>query len=145
MEALNELNRYQLSVIESIQQENNKRDEALKNVDIDVVLTKARLYQTKLITMKKDMELISEKSAKLKCRALKLQEQKQKEALGTALEIDRQKQLEAQLSPVVPVVRPSPDRSDTISTGSTRSSNSTTAREAAIITVVASSSSSSSH
>lgn len=101
METLEELHRYQNSVLESIQQENNKRDEALKNVDVAGQIAKARIYLAKLTAIKKDMDMIKEKSDKIKARALKLHEEKQQEALYKELEVDRQKEREKLLSPVL--------------------------------------------
>lgn len=95
------LSRYQNSLLDSIGQENNKFEECLKSFDIESEIAKARLYHQKLVNIKRDMTVTKERSLKLKARALKLQEEKQKTALDEELKKDRIKQREKQLSPVV--------------------------------------------
>ncbi|KAI1290322.1 Biogenesis of lysosome-related organelles complex 1 subunit 6 [Halotydeus destructor] len=103
MENVDELLRYQKSVIETIQQENQKQLEATKPIDLDTIINRAKLYHKKLVGIKKDMDMISEKSEKLKVRAIKLQADKQREALMAELEKERQKERDKKLSPVVVV------------------------------------------
>ena len=99
--SLNELKQYQCSVIESICQEQTQFNESIAKLDIDSMISKALFYSNKLINIKKDMNMIKEKSKRLKKRALKLQEDKQKEALEKELERDEQVQRDKLLVPII--------------------------------------------
>lgn len=101
MNSNDHLSRYQDSLLDSVRQENNKFEECLKSFDIESEIAKARLYHHKLVNIKREMTVTKERSLKLKARALKLQEEKQKTALDQELKKDRIKQREKQLSPVV--------------------------------------------
>jgi len=79
-------------LIETVQAENAKFDDCSALKEVIQVMEQAKLYHNKLLTIKKDMSMLHEKSAKMKSRALKLQQQKQKEALQK--EADRERQLE---------------------------------------------------
>lgn len=115
MNSNEQISKYQSSLLDSIEQENNKFDDSMKGFDIDAEIAKARLYQQKLINIKRDMMVVKERSTKLKARALKLHEEKQKDALDQELKKDRIKQREKQLSPVV--------RTSTTSSGTSMSTD----------------------
>ncbi|RWS28752.1 biogenesis of lysosome-related organelles complex 1 subunit 6-like protein [Leptotrombidium deliense] len=100
--SLEEMNQYQLSLITSIQQERAKLEDKMKDADLEAMIAKANLYHNKLLNIKREMRTLTERSEALKKRALKLQEEKQKEALEYELERDKELQLEKQLSPVKP-------------------------------------------
>lgn len=113
-----QLSGYQSSLLESIQQVNSKFDESIKGFDIESEISKARAYQQKLLNIKRDMTVSRERSAKLRTRALKLQEEKQRAALDQELKKDRIKQREKQLSPVVRTSSASVDESSNSSSTS---------------------------
>lgn len=116
-----QLSGYQSSLLDSIEQVNSKFEDSLKGFDIESEIIKARLYQQKLLNIKRDMTVCKERSSKLKTRALKLQEEKQKAALDQELKKDRIKQREKQLSPVV---RASTSVDESSSSSATQASNS---------------------
>lgn len=91
-DTLQDLTKNQLQLIDTVTAENKKFDECEAFKEVLQVMEKAKLYQNKLLHIKKDMVMLHEKSAKLKKRALKLQQQKQKEALEK--EANREKELE---------------------------------------------------
>jgi pallidin len=99
--SLNELKQYQLSLIESLHQEQNQFNESISKLDIDGMISKAYIYSNKLINIKKDMEMVKEKSKRLKKRILKLQEDKQKRALEKELEREEQVQRDKLLVPII--------------------------------------------
>lgn len=96
---LNELTRNQNIVTETLQQENTRFAEALKLFNLDDVFSRAKLYHAKLQQIKKDMVLVHERSTKLKKRALRLHQQKQKEALLKEQQRDRELERDKQLAP----------------------------------------------
>lgn len=96
---LNELTRNQGIVTETLQQENTRFTEALKLFNLDDLFSRAKLYHTKLQQIKKDMVLVHERSTKLKKRALRLHQQKQKEALLKEQQRDRELERDKQLAP----------------------------------------------
>ncbi|RWS01402.1 biogenesis of lysosome-related organelles complex 1 subunit 6-like protein, partial [Dinothrombium tinctorium] len=99
---VDELNKYQSSVITSIEQESLKIEEKIKHFDLEAMVNKANVYYNKLLNIKKEMDSIAERSEKLKKRALRLQEEKQIEALEYESMKDKQLQLEKHLLPVKP-------------------------------------------
>lgn len=82
--SLHELTQNQKILIETVQQENAKFDECSSKEKLGEILSNAKKYHTKLLGIKKQMSLLQEKSTKLKKRALRLQQQKQKEELQRA-------------------------------------------------------------
>ena len=98
---MDELNRYQNSLIESLEQENEKYNEFNKQLDFESIVTKANVYCNKLVNIKKEMQSLSERSDKLKKRALRLQSIKSNQI--ESIEIEKYKELEKEkrLQPVV--------------------------------------------
>lgn len=105
---MEELTKYQGFVLESIQQENWKLNEANKQ-NLEGMISKARLYQNKLTAIKKDMEMIKEKSEKLKKSALLLEQKSRSDALR--IESERQRQIEREKQ-LLAVVRPKTTKSN---------------------------------
>ncbi|GIY35137.1 uncharacterized protein CDAR_206911 [Caerostris darwini] len=99
--SLTELIRNQNIVIETLEQENTRVFEALKTYPLDEMYTKIKLYHQKVLLLKKDMLAIHERTSKLKKRAMKLQQQKQKEALQKELQRDREIERDKQLAPKI--------------------------------------------
>ncbi|XP_033730979.1 biogenesis of lysosome-related organelles complex 1 subunit 6-like, partial [Pecten maximus] len=100
--SLNEILQNQGILIETIQQENTKFVECKAMEDLVETMTQARKYYTKLNNLRKEMQSLSERSFKLKKRALKLQQQKQKEELQREeqreKELDRERMLTAKVA-----------------------------------------------
>ncbi|MEQ2200143.1 biogenesis of lysosome- organelles complex 1 subunit 6 [Xenoophorus captivus] len=90
--ALQELTQNQLILLDTLDQEVTKFRECNALLDLNSLFTEAKVYQNKLVNIRKEMILLHEKTTKLKKRALKLQQQKQKELLEK--EQQREKELE---------------------------------------------------
>ncbi|XP_051235242.1 biogenesis of lysosome-related organelles complex 1 subunit 6 [Dicentrarchus labrax] len=90
--ALQELTQNQLVLLDTLDQEVTKFRECNTLLDLNSLFTEAKVYHNKLVNIRKEMIMLHEKTTKLKKRALKLQQQKQKEALEK--EQKREKELE---------------------------------------------------
>lgn len=89
---LTDVTESQLILIETLQQENAKFTESQAIEEVTRTMERARQYHAKLVNIKKEMCSLHEKSAQLKRRALKIQQQKQTEALH--VEQRRERELE---------------------------------------------------
>lgn len=98
---MDELIKYQQSVIETVNRENDKCDELKSELNLDEEIRLATVYQSKLNQICKDIALVRERSERIRQRAIKLQERKQREQLKAELNRDKQKQLDNNLVPVV--------------------------------------------
>lgn len=85
-QSLSELIRNQNILIETVQHENAKYSQHHSTYDLNEVYARVKLYQTKLVNIKKEMAVLHEKSLKLKARAVRLQQQKEKERQQKALQ-----------------------------------------------------------
>ena len=74
---MDELIKYQESVIETINRENEKCAELKSELNLDEEIKLASNYKSRLDQICKDISLIKDKSEKVKHRAIKLQERKQ--------------------------------------------------------------------
>ncbi|XP_060923958.1 biogenesis of lysosome-related organelles complex 1 subunit 6 [Limanda limanda] len=90
--ALQELTQNQVVLLDTMDQEVTKFRECNALIDLNSLFTEAKVYHNKLVNVRKEMILLHEKTTKLKRRALKLQQQKQREALEK--EQQREKELE---------------------------------------------------
>ncbi|XP_008308738.1 biogenesis of lysosome-related organelles complex 1 subunit 6 [Cynoglossus semilaevis] len=90
--ALQELTQNQLILLDTLDQEVTKFRECNTIHDLNLLFTEAKVYHNKLVTIRKEMIMLHDKTTKLKKRALKLQQQKQREALEK--EQQREKELE---------------------------------------------------
>lgn len=99
--SLCELTQNQSIVIETLQQENARFSAVLKVQQLSDMFTRLKLYYTRVQILKKDMLSIIERTSKLKKRAIKLQQQKQKEALQKELQRDREIERDKQLAPKI--------------------------------------------
>ncbi|XP_076627654.1 biogenesis of lysosomal organelles complex 1 subunit pallidin [Colletes latitarsis] len=79
---LDEATSKQEALLSQMQIENKKLQETFENVNLNEMFQTIKVYQGKLALMKKEMALIHERTFKLKKRALRLQQVKQKEALN---------------------------------------------------------------
>ncbi|XP_077374425.1 biogenesis of lysosome-related organelles complex 1 subunit 6 [Festucalex cinctus] len=89
---LQELTQNQLILLDTLDQEVTKFRECNALLDLNSLFTEAKVYHNKLVNIRKEMILLHERTTKLKKRALKLQQHKQKEALER--EHQREKELE---------------------------------------------------
>ncbi|XP_077477801.1 biogenesis of lysosome-related organelles complex 1 subunit 6 [Stigmatopora argus] len=89
---LQELTQNQLILLDTLDQEVTKFQECNALLDLNSLFTEAKVYHNKLVNIRKEMILVHERTTKLKKRALKLQQHKQKEALER--EQQREKELE---------------------------------------------------
>ncbi|EFX74033.1 hypothetical protein DAPPUDRAFT_231329 [Daphnia pulex] len=71
--------------------------EAIKHTQVYEMVTQTKIYQNKLLSLQKEMADLSERSQKIKKRALKLQQSKQHEALLREQAKDRELEREKQL------------------------------------------------
>lgn len=93
--ALSEILTNQNVLQETVQNENTKFN---MNEDIEKTMTKAKLYHSKLLYLKREMSNLSEKSFKMKKRGIKLQQQKIKEELHKQEQEEKDKMREEMLT-----------------------------------------------
>lgn len=108
--ALSEILTNQNVLQETVQNENTKFN---VNEDIEKTMTKAKLYHSKLLYLKREMNNIAEKSFKLKKRAIKLQQQKIKEELHKTEQDEKEKMREEMLTAKVAKKRSSSQQQQT--------------------------------
>ncbi|XP_074091444.1 biogenesis of lysosome-related organelles complex 1 subunit 6 [Macrotis lagotis] len=98
-QALQELTQNQVVLLDTLEQEISKFKECHSILDINALFTEAKYYHNKLVNIRKEMLMLHEKTSKLKKRALKLQQKRQKEELEREQqrekEFEREKQLTA--------------------------------------------------
>merc|ERR1711911_558494 len=84
-------------VLEAIEAENQRyhRTEAIQ--DLSLKTAQIKVYHEKLLTIRKTMATLHDRSTRLKRRALKLQTEKQKEALAKATARDKEREREKKL------------------------------------------------
>ncbi|XP_061180830.1 biogenesis of lysosome-related organelles complex 1 subunit 6-like [Saccostrea echinata] len=95
--SLDDLMHNQQFLVESVQQENAKFTDCQDMEEISKTMAQAKKYHMKLINLKKEMNALSEKAAKLKRRAVKIQQQKQKEDLQKVHQREREQEREKML------------------------------------------------
>ncbi|XP_039578938.1 biogenesis of lysosome-related organelles complex 1 subunit 6 [Passer montanus] len=97
--ALQELTQNQVVLLETLEQEISKFKDCNSIVDINALFSEAKHYHNKLVNIRNEMMMLHEKTSKLKKRALKLQQKRQKEELEREQqrekELEREKQLTA--------------------------------------------------
>ncbi|XP_077993606.1 biogenesis of lysosome-related organelles complex 1 subunit 6-like [Glandiceps talaboti] len=94
---LSELTRHQAILLETLQQENAKFNECHAMKELIDLFAEAKRYHQKLIGIRKEMVHLHDKTAKLKKRALKLQNEKMKENLKKEQQKERELEQERQL------------------------------------------------
>ncbi|XP_069692475.1 biogenesis of lysosome-related organelles complex 1 subunit 6 [Periplaneta americana] len=102
---LDELTKKQGGLVEQLEQENSRFNAAHTSEDLQEMFAMVKLYQTKLVAIKKDMSQLHDKATKLKKRALKLQQTKQRAAL------QREQQRELQLQRETDLIAKPPGKS----------------------------------
>uniref|UniRef100_A0A2K5J5B6 Biogenesis of lysosomal organelles complex 1 subunit 6 n=1 Tax=Colobus angolensis palliatus TaxID=336983 RepID=A0A2K5J5B6_COLAP len=89
----------QVVLLDTLEQEISKFKECHSMLDINALFAEAKHYHAKLVNIRKEMLMLHEKTSKLKKRALKLQQKRQKEELEREQqrekEFEREKQLTA--------------------------------------------------
>ncbi|XP_043379702.1 biogenesis of lysosome-related organelles complex 1 subunit 6 isoform X2 [Chelonia mydas] len=89
----------QVVLLDTLEQEISKFKECNSILDINALFSEAKHYHNKLVNIRKEMMMLHEKTSKLKKRALKLQQKRQKEELEREQqrekELEREKQLTA--------------------------------------------------
>ncbi|XP_067411873.1 biogenesis of lysosome-related organelles complex 1 subunit 6 [Emydura macquarii macquarii] len=97
--ALQELTQNQVVLLDTLEQEISKFKECNSILDINALFSEAKHYHNKLVNIRKEMMMLHEKTSKLKKRALKLQQKRQKDELEREQqrekEFEREKQLTA--------------------------------------------------
>ncbi|XP_052781792.1 adhesion G-protein coupled receptor G2-like [Mya arenaria] len=100
--SLNEVLHNQEVLIETIQQENAKFTESAAMQELRDTMLQAKSYHSKLVNLKREMNGLMDKSVKLKRRAVKLQQQKQKEDMSRVMqrerELEREQLLQAKVA-----------------------------------------------
>lgn len=86
------INNRQTVICDKLIGENEKFEKVAEEYKLSEMVGKTRQYQEKLQNLQKEMSALSERSASMKARAMKLQEAKHKEALKR--ELKRQQELE---------------------------------------------------
>jgi len=102
---LHDITESQRVILETLQQENAKFSECQILHEVSDVMEMAKLYHTKLLNIRKEMVALHEKSALLKRRAVKIQQEKQQEAL--VREQQRERELEKQRKLTAKMAKPS--------------------------------------
>ncbi|XP_052265646.1 biogenesis of lysosome-related organelles complex 1 subunit 6-like isoform X2 [Dreissena polymorpha] len=105
---LNELLTNQEVLIETVQQENTKFQDTEALLRLKETMQQARVYHNKLISLKKEMTFLLDKSTKLKSRAVRLQQQRQREDLARAAQREKELEREQMLKPKI--AQPSPPK-----------------------------------
>ncbi|XP_012945046.1 biogenesis of lysosome-related organelles complex 1 subunit 6 [Aplysia californica] len=95
----------QTVLVETVQQETSKFTDCKAKGDLEVTMDQAKLYHNKLVRLRREMTALHEKSARLKKRALRLQQQRQKEELTRAH--DQEKEFEKERMLTAKVAAPS--------------------------------------
>lgn len=96
-DGLKELTADQDLLIKKFSKQNERLEEAIQGSKIYEMVAQTKIYRNKLIALQKTMEELSERAVKIKKRALRLQQQKQQEALTREQAIDHELERERQL------------------------------------------------
>ncbi|XP_043505590.1 biogenesis of lysosome-related organelles complex 1 subunit 6 isoform X1 [Polistes fuscatus] len=96
-ENLNELTNKQEVLLDQIQNDNKKFQDIIEDADLNDMFATIKLYQGKLTNIKKEMVTVHDRTYKLKKRALRLQQIKQKEALGREQQREQELRREQEL------------------------------------------------
>lgn len=94
---LDELTKKQTSLIDQLEDENRRFTNVQTSEDLQQMFMMVKLYQTKLVVIKKEMLQFHDRATKLKKRALRLQQTKQKAALHREQQRELQLQRETDL------------------------------------------------
>lgn len=98
---MDEVYKYQVSIADSLEQENKKYNELAKLYDVEQMISKAKVYSDKLVNIKRNILLIRDRTARLKRKATKVLEDKNREDLEIQRYREQKEMLERHLEPVV--------------------------------------------
>lgn len=98
---MDEIFKYQESVIDSMKTENDNYEDLDQTYQLDEMISKARLYHEKLVNIKKSMLIMKDKTSRLKRKAVKILEDKNREDIERQRTRERRDMLEKHLEPVV--------------------------------------------
>lgn len=98
---MDEIHKNQDAIMGSIEQENLRYHDMQSANDLDSMISRAKQYQDKLLDIKKSMLIVKDKTIRLRRKAVKLLEDKNKEALELQRTRERREMLERHLEPVV--------------------------------------------
>ncbi|GFY03801.1 hypothetical protein TNCV_1195811 [Trichonephila clavipes] len=107
--SVNKKSRQRMSQTQAEAQQSNMQPELRMHIGEHIIrvlqhqkdFMRIKLYHQKVLLLKKDMLTIHDRTSKLKKRAMKLQQQKQKEALQKELQRDREIERDKQLAPKI--------------------------------------------
>ncbi|XP_016343856.1 biogenesis of lysosome-related organelles complex 1 subunit 6 [Sinocyclocheilus anshuiensis] len=94
---LQELKQNQVILLETLDQEVAKVRECNATIDLNALFTEAKVYHSKLVNIRREMIVLHDKTTRLKKRALKLQQHKQKEDLEREQQRERELERERRL------------------------------------------------
>lgn len=98
---MDEIHKYQQSVEVALKEENEKFREIERTHDIDSTIAEGRLYIEKLANIKRDMLIMKDRTIRLKRRAAKILDNKNRENIERQRSRERREMLEKHLEPVV--------------------------------------------
>ncbi|XP_047678109.1 biogenesis of lysosome-related organelles complex 1 subunit 6 isoform X2 [Tachysurus fulvidraco] len=96
-DTLQELILNQDVLLDTLEQEITKFRECNSMIELNALFTEAKVYHSKLVNIRREMISLHDRTSKLKKRALKLQQQKQKEDLEREQQRERDLERERQL------------------------------------------------
>ncbi|KAK7912958.1 hypothetical protein WMY93_013169 [Mugilogobius chulae] len=95
---LQELTQNQVILLDTLDQEVTKFRDCNALLDLNSLFTEAKIYHNKLVNIRKEMILIHEKTTKLKKKALKMQQQKQRDLFEKEQQREKELERERQLT-----------------------------------------------
>lgn len=98
---MEEICKNQESIIDSVKQENDNYARLDEAYDLDYMISKAREYHDKLVNIKRTMLIMKDRTTRLKRKASKLLEDRNREDLELQRSRERREMLERDLEPVV--------------------------------------------
>lgn len=98
---MDEVYKYQDSIRDSLRLENENHQALDEAHNLDLIISKAKDYHEKLVNIKRSMLIMKDKTAKLKRRATKMLEDKNREDQEKQRSRERRQMFEKHLEPVV--------------------------------------------
>ena len=81
----------------AVQKKGERLNEGRSKYGAEHMLTLTSIYRNKLVRVKEDMQMLTERSAKLRKRTIRLQEEKQKESMDREMRRSKERQKEKEL------------------------------------------------
>ena len=95
--SLEKLNTRQEILTVAVQKEGERLNEGRAKYGVEHMLTLTSIYRNKLVKVKEDMQMLTERSSKLRKRAIRLQEEKQSESMNRETKRAKERQREKEL------------------------------------------------